>query len=197
MATKKQLIQNLRSYNFPDNIVQAFERVDRRLFIPAEKNALAYENIPIEIGHGQTTSQPYTIAFMLNLLELEDRLKILEVGSGSGYVLALLNEISRNSEIYGVEIVKELAQLSKERLKNYKNIKVISGNAFKDLEEKGFDRILVSAFYKSIPQSFLRKLNFKGILACVVDNKIVVVKKDSGENKITEFPGFVFVPLVK
>ena len=194
---KKHLIQKLRGFGFSEEILGAFEKVDRSGFVPLESKEQAYADVALSIGHGQTISQPYTIAFMIGLLEVNDNQKILEIGSGSGYVLALLSKLSPNGKIFGIERIKELAESSRKNLQKYKNIEVVHGQGEKGLKEKGkFDRILVSASCEDTPQNLLKQLKFKGILVAPVQNSIVAIKKESGENKVWEFPGFVFVPLI-
>lgn len=194
---KKELINSLKKQGFSEEIIKAFSNVKREDFIPEEFKDSAYEDEPLPIGYGQTISQPYTIAFMLKLLELGDNQKILEVGSGSGYVLALMNEISKNSEIYAIERIKGLTEISKKVLKDKRNIKIIYGDGSKGIIGEQFDRILVSAGSEDIPQRLLHQLKYKGILVCVVKNSIIAVKKEVGGNKIYEYPGFVFVPLIE
>jgi protein-L-isoaspartate(D-aspartate) O-methyltransferase len=197
---KHQLIESLKKQGFSEKILEAFEKVKRENFVPIEFRESAYEDIPLPIGLAQTISQPYTIAFMLNLLELENKenLKILEIGSGSGYVLALINEISKNSGIYGVEIIKSLAESSKLRLKNNKNIKIIHGNGSRGLEEYApYDRILISASYNEIPEHLYPQLREKGIIAASVQSSIFQIKKENNRIIKKEFPGFAFVPLVE
>ena len=134
---------------------------------------------------------------MLNLFNLKDNLKILEVGSGSGYVLALMNQISKNSQIYGIERIKELADNSKKLLHKNKNIHIISANGTKGLKQKApFDRILISAASKQIPKNPLQQLAPDGTMVCVVNHSIITIKKKLKENKITKYPGFSFVPLI-
>jgi len=214
---KLQLIKKLRKEGFSNKIIQAFSKVKRDDFISSELKKYAYEDEPLPIERGATISQPYTIAFMLELLELNklksnsdtnhsntntpdtnkpciNKPKILEIGSGSGYVLALINEISPNSEILGIEILKELANNSKRILKNKKNINIIQGNGNKPRNEK-FDRILISASADKIPEHFINALNNLGILVCVVRNSIFQIQKIGNKLKTKEFPGFVFVRL--
>jgi len=193
---KQDLITYLKTEGFPKKITDAFAKVKRELFVPEEHKKLAYENRPLPIGNNQTISQPYTIAFMLDLLDLEDNQKILEVGSGSGYVLALINEISKNSNTHGVEIIKELVNSSKKILN--KNIKITQADGNKGLEENSpFDRILVSASAKKIPQKLLEQLKIKGVMVCVVRNSIVKIKKEKNQIRKIEYLGFSFVPLVE
>ena len=208
---KKQLLMKLKSDNFNEKIINAFEKVKRENFIPSNLKSLAYEDEALPLEKGATISQPYTIAFMLNLLELKSdyayasrdterksNSKILEIGSGSGYVLALLAEISKNSEIYGVEIISSLADKSIKLLSNYRNIKIFNKDGFNGLQENApFDRILASASAQKIPSHLFKQLKNKGIIVCPVKNSIFQIKKINNRIKSKEFPGFVFVPLVK
>lgn len=195
---KEEMLRALREQKFSPSIIKAFEAVNREDFIPEEYKLKAYKDIALPIGFGQTITQPYTIAFMLSLLDLRDGQKILEVGSGSGYVLALINQLSKDSEIYGVEIVKELTEKSREVLENHENIRVVHGDGSKGLKSKmPFDRILVSASADEIPQKLVQQLVVGGILVAPVRSSIVWVQKQANENKIREFPGFAFVPLVE
>jgi protein-L-isoaspartate(D-aspartate) O-methyltransferase len=195
---KKILLNALREQKIPEKIVNAFDVIDRKEFIPEKYQANAYNDVALPIGHGQTISQPYTISFMLMLLELKDNLKILEVGSGSGYVLSLINEISKNSELYGIERIKEIFEKSNNILKNKKNIKIIYSDGSKGLKKDApFDRILVSASSETIPQKLVAQLKIGGILVAPIKNSVVKIRKFANENKIEEYPGFVFVPLIK
>jgi len=194
---KKELLEKLREEKFSGKIIQAFEKVRREEFVPKGGEKYAYRDIPLYIGYGATISQPYTIAFMLDLLKVKDKQKILEIGSGSGYVLALLSELSPDGKIFGIERIKELADSSKEKLKKYKNIEVIHGNGFKGLEKEAlFDRILVSASAEEIPYNLINQLKEKGILVTPVRSSILRIVKEKKENKIEEYPGFAFVPLI-
>ena len=197
---KKDLIQQLRNQEFSQKIIKAFEKVNRSEFISKKQKKYSYYNIALPIGKGQTISQPYTIAFMLTLLKLKNNQKILEVGTGSGYVLALINEISKDSKIYGIERIKELTKRSKKILKDKKNIKIIHGDGSKGLPRvkgKGFDRILVSAAAQEIPQKIIKQLKIGGILVAPVRNSIIFVKKHPKKDKMKEYPGFRFVPLIE
>ena len=195
---KEDLLRSLKNQGFSEKIIKAFEKVERKNFIPRKTKIYAYEDTALSIGYGQTISQPYTIAFMLSLLELGNKQKILEIGSGSGYVLALINELSKNSKIYGVERIKELAESSQKILKNKKNIQIIHGDGSKGLKKEApFDKILVSAASDEIPQKLITQLKIGSVLVAPVRNSIIQVKKFTNENKVKEFPGFVFVPLIE
>jgi protein-L-isoaspartate(D-aspartate) O-methyltransferase len=179
---KKELILGLRKEGFNDKILRAFEKIPRENFVPEKLRNLAYENIALPLASGATISQPYTIAFMLSLMELKKGQKILEIGSGSGYVLALLSEITKG-EIYGMEIIKNLVEKSKETLKKYKNVKIISRDGSRGLEtEAPFDRILISADTKRVPEHLYSQLKEKGILVAPVGGSILQIIK--GKEKI-------------
>ena len=199
---KQKLINELKAEGFSNKIVNAFLKVKREDFIPENFKELAYEDRPLPIGGGVTISQPYTIAFMLDLLELNkldktniNKPKILEIGSGSGYVLALINEISKNGEIYGIERIKELVEKSKIVLGEMKNMKIIYGNGYE--VEGMYDRILISASCSKMPEWLYDNLNENGVIVASVKNSIFQIKKQEGRIKIKEFSGFVFVPLVE
>jgi len=195
---KNQLIYSLKEEGFSKKILQAFEKIPRENFVSQNLQKYAYEDRPLPIGKNQTISQPYTIAFMLNLLDLKNNQRILEVGSGSGYVLALMSKLSKGSEIYGVEKIKSLADNSIGVLRKYKNIKVIHADGTKGLpEEAPFDRVLVSAAAHKIPEKLIDQLKVGGILVIPVTNSIISLKKTKKGNEIKEFSGFRFVPLVE
>ncbi|MEK6895029.1 MAG: methyltransferase domain-containing protein, partial [Nanoarchaeota archaeon] len=151
---KDQLIQLLKYKGFSERILNAFAKVPRENFILSAYKDYSYKDVALPIGYGATISQPYTIAFMLSLLELKKDMKVLEIGSGSGYVLALISElIGDKREVYGVEIVPELVSRSRKILKNYSNIKIYEASKELGLKEKApYDRILVSASADELPE---------------------------------------------
>lgn len=195
---KNKLLDSLKQQGFEEKIVKAFEKVKREEFVPNNQKGLSYEDTPLPIGQGQTISQPSTIAFMLSLLEVENNQKILEVGSGSGYVLALLSQINNSGQITGVERIEELFLQSRENLKKYKNIQVFKAEKTFGLKKHSpYDRILVSASAQEIPQELVDQLKTGGILVMPVQESIIQLRKGKKSNTIKEIPGFVFVPLVK
>lgn len=194
---KRELIRNLKIEGFSSKIIRAFLRVKREHFIADRMKSLAYENTALPLEEGATISQPYTIAVMLELLELKRGQKILEIGSGSGYVIALILEIIKDIEIFGIEISKNLADKSKEILKE-KRIKIFNMNGSNGLLEYApFDRILISASSDRVPSHLYGQLRDGGIIVAPVKNSIVKVKKKEGKFRIEEIPGFSFVPLRK
>ncbi|MEI6056222.1 MAG: L-isoaspartyl protein carboxyl methyltransferase [Lentisphaerota bacterium] len=196
---KDLLLRHLGIQGYSVKILRAFDSVRREDFIPDELIPFAYADGPLPLGFNSTISQPSTIAFMLNLLELENQsdLKILEIGSGCGYVLALMNAITQNSSFFGLEINSEVGDNAIERLKAHQNIKIFLYDGKNGLpEESPFDRILISAASESNPYHLLDQIKDSGIIVAPVLNSIVKMKKVGHEATVEEFPGFVFVPLL-
>jgi len=198
---KSQLLKSLKNKGFSKQILDAFSEVPRKNFIPENLKPRAYEDTALPIGKGQTISQPYTIAVMLQLLELKQKNKVLEIGSGCGYVLALISQITK-SKVYGIEIIKELAEKSKQNLKDYENIKIYNKNGANGLKEHSpYDKILISAACKEIPKIILNQLKNNGILVAPVDSDYgqdLVAIHRRGDKFIEKqrIPGFVFVRFV-
>ena len=200
---KTQLLEKLKQEGFSKNILDAFSKVKRENFIPKILKSRAYENRALPIGKSQTISQPHTIATMLSLLDLKRSQKVLEIGSGCGYVLALMSEIiGEKGKVYGIEIIKSLTEKLKNNVKGYKNIKVYNRDGKKGLEEQApFDRILISAASKKLPKSVLQQLKDKGLIVAPVGpsygQSLVVIQRIKNNFKIKEkLPGFIFVPFV-
>lgn len=200
---KQNLLNSLKQKGFPRNILEAFSKVPRENFIPDNLKPHAYDDIALPIGQGQTISQPYTIAMMLDLMDLKKGQKVLEVGSGCGYVLALLSEmVGAEGNVFGIEIIKELAEQSKENLKDCKNVEVYNQNGKEGLKEHApYDRILISAACGKIPDKLKEQLKNNGIIVAPVDSyggqDLVAVQKDGNElieKKRVE--GFRFVRFV-
>lgn len=201
---KKELIESLKRAGFSKKILDAFSKVERKNFVPENMKENAYSDTALPIGHGQTISQPYTIAIMLSELNLGSGQKVLEIGSGSGYVLALMSEIiGKRGRVFGMEIIKKLAENSKELLENYENVKIYSKSGFEGLKEEApFDRILISAAVREIPESILNQLKDGGILVAPrgprFEQNIVIIER-KGKEFITksEIKGFIFVPFIE
>lgn len=188
----------LRKKGTPENILAAFAKVKREDFVPEHLIGYAYEDMALPVEEGSTLSQPSTIAFMLSLLDVKDGQKILEIGSGSGYVLALLAELNPSGKIYGVEIIKSIAVSSKKRLESSRNIEILNRSGSEGLKEFApFDRILISAACPQPPMHLVEQLASPGIIAAAVKQSIIQIKKDAaGRVTQLEYPGFAFVPLV-
>jgi protein-L-isoaspartate(D-aspartate) O-methyltransferase len=195
---KKQLLQHLRNSGFSDLVVSAFENVRREDFISGMFLPNAYDDHPLPLGTGSTISQPSTIAFMLDLLELKDnKLSFLEIGSGCGYVLALVYDIIKDGKIYGLEINGEIAEASVKRFKDNSNVTIFCRDGKNgSLDNAPFDRILISAACAQNPYHLLEQLNNNGIIVAAVQNSIVKVIKKDDKAVVKEHFGFRFVPLI-
>lgn len=186
-------------------IEKAFLKVKRELFMPSNLIEYAYSDNAFPIGFNQTISQPYTIAVMLGLLNAREGMKVLEVGSGSGYVCALLSEIvGPKGKVYGIELVEGLFEQAKENLKlqGCNNAELFFGDGTKGLSERmPFERILVSAACGFVPEPLIEQLSEGGrIVAPVGDHwsqQLQLAEKTEGKiSKSFPLPGyFVFVPL--
>lgn len=184
-------------------VLEAIESIPRHLFIP--DNALhqyAYEDNPFPIGSGQTISQPYTVAFQTELLELNPRDKVLEIGTGSGYQTAVLLEMG--AKVFSIERQKTLFDRTKELLpKLGYNTKLFYGDGYKGLPTFApFDKIIVTAGAPYIPEDLLSQLNVGGILVIPVDEgdsqRMKKITKLANNKFETEDLGlFRFVPLLK
>lgn len=196
---KKELFESLEQKGFSREIINVFLKVKRENFVPEELKAYAYEDTALSIGKGQTISQPYTIAMMLSLLELKKGHKVLEIGSGCGYVLALISNITK-TKVFGIELIKELAERSRKNLEEFHNIGVYNQDGSKGLPKQSpFDRILISAACEKIPELLFSQLKNKGIIVAPVgprhEQSLVAVQKIRNKFVIKkEIPGFVFVP---
>ncbi|MEM0360763.1 MAG: protein-L-isoaspartate(D-aspartate) O-methyltransferase [Candidatus Diapherotrites archaeon] len=189
-------------------VESAFLKVPREMFFLKESQRFSYVDSAFPIGFGQTISQPSTIAIMLELLKVKKGLKVLEVGSGCGYVLALLSQlVGEKGKVFGIELVPELGFRSIENLEKagVKNAFVEVGDGTKGLPGKApFDRILVSAATETVPEPLIEQLALKGRLVAPIGPKhsqqMVVVEKDA-KGKVKEWIApkgfFVFVELKK
>lgn len=182
-------------------VLWAFGKVDRVDFLDSDVAHLASCDIPIPIGFGQTTSQPYTIARMLELLNLNGCERVLEIGTGSGYQTALLGLLSK--EVYSAEIVRDLCLKATKNLKRlkYNNIYLKCGNGLSVWKEKApFDRIIISAASKSVDDLVLSQLAEPGILVCPVGDldtqQLTKYEKFSNNVTITMHGKYMFVQMV-
>ncbi len=185
-------------------IIKAFEKIDRADFVPQELKENAYINEPLPIGEGQTISQPYTVAFMIELLQPKSGDKIFEIGFGSGWQTALLAEIiGKKGKIYAVERIKELFEFGIKNISIYNFIKkgivkTILGDATMGLKKYApFDKIIAAASGDKVPEAWLKELKIGGRLVMPIKESIwLYIKKSEKEFERKEYPGFVFVPLV-
>lgn len=188
-------------------IIYAFKKIDRVDFVPEKLKKLAYVDEALPIGFGQTISQPYTVAFMLELLGPKNDNNILDIGSGSGWQSALLAEIvGEKGKVYSIEINPDVFDIGKENIKKYpelsKRIELHCQNASNGLSKAaedigGFDGIIAAAEVRETPMSWREQLKMEGKLVYPKDNSIFLeIKKSENDFEINQFPGFVFVPFV-
>ncbi len=211
--TNEELVNYLREIKAlkTKEIIEAFLKIDRKFFVPKEYLEEAYGDYPLSIGSGQTISQPWTVAFMLELLEPQKGQKILDIGFGSGWTTCLLAEIvGEKGKVYGIEIVPEVFEFGKKNVEKFNflekgRVELFLGDGSKGLKEKApFDRILVSAAAEKVPQPLIEQLNDPGILVIPVGKPyyfqyMYQVKKINGKIEIhyPEDLSFEFVPLIE
>jgi len=185
-----------------ERVVQALSEVKRVDFLPKESKIYADLDQPLHIGFNQTNSQPTTVITMLSLLDIRVGDSILDVGSGSGWTTALLAYLTGpKGRVVGVEKILQLVKFGKKNLSAYsfswaKILKSDEG-VIGWPSEGPYDKILVSATSQSIPDDLINQLRCGGKMVLPIQNSVYLLdKKDSGDLKTTEFPGFAFVPLV-
>ena len=165
ISARQQMVdQQIRARGISDpRVLSAMLRVPRDRFVPEADRERAYEDHPLPIGDGQTISQPYVVALMLESLQLSPNNKVLEVGTGSGYATALLAELA--GEVFSIERHPALAENSRKVLTTlgYSNVKVFTGDGSLGLPEAApFDAILVSAASPEVPPELVRQLGEAG-----------------------------------
>ena len=182
-------------------VLAAFYKVEREKFVPSEVRDNAYQDFPLSIGEGQTISQPYMVALMTQSLELKGNERVLEIGTGSGYQTAILAELAR--KVYSVERMRTLAERARKLLEKlgYSNVKILLGDGTLGWEESSpYDRILVTAGAKEIPQPLTDQLEEEGVMIIPVGNSysqdLRVVRKRKNRIKTARVEKCVFVPLI-
>jgi protein-L-isoaspartate(D-aspartate) O-methyltransferase len=172
--------------------------------VPAAIRFRAYADHPLPIGNGQTISQPYIVALMTQLAEVEPDDVVLEIGTGSGYQAAVLSEIAR--EVYTIEIVPDLAESARTRLAElgYKDVTVRTGDGYLGWKEKApFDAILVTAAATEVPPPLVEQLAPGAIMVIPVgpqsqvQSLLRIEKSEDGSTVTREVLPVVFVPLVR
>ncbi len=200
---RKKLVDEIRKKGILDeNLLSAINAIPRHLFLDSGFLEYAYEDKPFPIGSGQTISQPYTVAFQTQLLEVKPEDKILEIGTGSGYQACVLAELG--AKVFSIERQKKLFERTKQllRLFPYK-INLFYGDGYKGLpEEAPFDGILITAAAPEIPEPLLQQLKIGGHLVIPVGKGDVqtmlrITKLVNGKLKKETFGKFRFVPLLK
>ncbi len=169
-ARKIRLIMRLRRAGISDtNVLSAIERIPREAFVPDSFQDQAYEDRTLPIGHGQTLSQPRVVALMTQALEIDRRIKVLEIGTGSGYQAAVLSRLCRR--LYTIERHRELQRAAERRFQELRlhNITARLGDGAKGWPEQApFARIMVTAAAAGIPESLVDQLAPGGIMVVPV-----------------------------
>jgi protein-L-isoaspartate(D-aspartate) O-methyltransferase len=201
-TAKAQLLKQLAWEIRDGRVVQAMRRVPRERFVPEAQRDFAYDDRPLSIGYGQTISQPFIVATMVQALDLTPESKVLEVGSGSGYVSAVLGELAQT--VVGVEIVPELADYASATIADlgYQNVSIhlVPKSTLGYMPEAPYDAILVSAGAPSVPAILLAQLKWNGRLVIPVGSRwqqdLVKIARLPEGDVVENLGACYFVPLL-
>jgi protein-L-isoaspartate(D-aspartate) O-methyltransferase len=183
-------------------VLTVMAKVPRHEFVSPAYKSLAYANNPLPIGKGQTISQPFIVALMTDLMDIDKDDVVLEVGTGSGYQAAVLSELVK--KVWTIEIIRELADTARQRLARlgYRNVEVRTGDGYYGWEERGpFDAIIVTAAAGHVPPPLIRQLKPGGKIVIPVggvyqvQTLIVVTKEKSGKLNTRQLIPVSFVPM--
>jgi len=183
-------------------VMSVMGSIERHRFVPDSQLAWAYANQPLPIGHGQTISQPYIVALMTDLVNVDPGDKVLEIGTGSGYQAAVLSEMG--AEVYTIEIIDALAGEAAKRLAalGYDRVKTRHGDGYYGWQENApFDAILVTAASGHVPPPLIRQLKPGGVMVIPVGSRflvqhlVLVTKDTTGAITTRQILPVRFVPL--
>lgn len=206
---RKKMVKILSESGYikTEKVRNAMENVPREEFIPTSNRPYAYVDRPLPIGEGQTISAPHMVAMICELLELEEGMKVLEIGTGFGYNAAVVSQIiGKEGHLYSIERIGSLAGIARENLKRTSlgdNVTVILGDGTKGYEEEApFDRIYGTASAPSLPEPLKEQLKIGGIMLVPVGEQhyfqdLVYIKRES-EDSFTRkaIGGVAFVPMI-
>lgn len=183
-------------------VSQAMSRVMREDFLPSEARHFARGDYPLGIGHGQTSSQPSTVADMLVLLDVRSGQKVLDVGAGSGWTTALLGElVGSTGRVIGVERVRELAERARaanaQQGRPWVEIRDAIAGVLGSPGEGPFERILVSAEARRLPPALVEQLGEGGVMVLPVAGEMLRVVRTIDGTEITSHGHYRFVPLIE
>ena len=200
---RKKLVDTIKSKGITDErVLNAISNVPRHFFLDSAFDELAYEDRAFPIAEGQTISQPYTVAYQSQLLELKPFLKVLEIGTGSAYQAVVLAEMG--AQVYTIERQKKLFDGNKtfDFLKKYRSIKFFYGDGYEGLPTYApFDRAIITAAAPDIPQKLVDQLKPGGMMVIPVgmgdvQRMMRITKLDTGALKEEVFDNFSFVPML-
>ena len=201
---RKILVEELKSKGISDeNVLNAINAVPRHVFLDSSFLNFAYQDKAFPIGSGQTISQPFTVAFQSSLLEIKKNMKVLEIGTGSGYQACVLAEMG--AKVFSIERQRKLYTKTKAFLAEFPyRIKMFLGDGNKGLPTYGpFDRILITAAAPEIPQALVDQLKVGGMMVIpLCENEehqtmLRLTKQEDGTLKREEHGDFRFVPMLK
>jgi len=201
---RKKLIDSIREKGITnERVLEAMMNIPRHFFLDTALDHIAYEDRAFPIQEGQTISQPYTVAYQTQLLEIEPYDKVLEIGTGSAYQAMVLAEMGAN--VFTIERQKKLFELNKEFIfrKKYPGIKFFYGDGFEGLPTFApFDKILITAAAPFIPPKLIEQLKPGGKMVLPLDNDGVqkmmrITKNQDGSFEEETFSNFSFVPMLK
>ena len=201
---RKKLVQGIHAKGITDDrVLDAILEVPRHFFLESAFDEKAYEDRAFPIGEGQTISQPYTVAYQTQLLEVKSFHKVLEIGTGSAYQAVVLAEMG--AQVYTIERQKKLFEANKkfEFLKKYSSIKFFYGDGYEGLPTYSpFDRVIITAAAPEIPQKLIEQLKPGGMMVIPlgsgdVQQMMRITKLESGALKEEVFDHFSFVPMVE
>jgi len=198
---KEQLLGSLRG-NVKESVISAMSRVPRELFLPVALKSRAYDDTPLPIGLDQTISAPHMVAIMCDLLDLQPKMTVLEVGGGSGYHAAVMAEmVGPNGRVYSVERKPELVAAARRNLESagITNVTMIEADGSLGLAEHApYDRISVAAAAPKVPEPLKQQLKVGGKMVLPVGRDyqdLYLVTRKNGFS-IEEKMGVIFVPLI-
>ena len=199
-ARRRMVAEQLRVRDISDpRVLSAMERVPRHRFMPEGTHHEAYGDHPVPIGHQQTISQPYIVAFMTEALDVRSDHRVLEIGTGSGYQAAILGELA--GEVYTIEIVEPLADRARATLAaaGYKSVHVRTGNGYAGWPDKApFDRIMVTAAPDEVPPALVEQLKMGGLMAIPVGTtfqELRIMRRTAGGMQTLKTLPVRFVPM--
>jgi protein-L-isoaspartate(D-aspartate) O-methyltransferase len=199
--SRENLLKYLEYEIADKRVIEAMKRVPREAFVSQEQYHAAYDDRPLSIGFGQTISQPFIVALMVQALELRGDEKVLELGTGSGYEAAILAELAQ--KVITVECISELAESARQVLNRlgYSSIEVhVAGKTLGWPEGAPYDAIIVSAGAPTVPKVLLEQLAWNGRLVIPVGSRwqqeLLRVTKLKRRNEIENLGGCYFVPLI-
>lgn len=201
---RRIMVEELRNKGIKDeNVLTAINNVPRHVFLDSSFLEFAYQDKAFPIGSGQTISHPYTVAFQSSLLDVKKNMKVLEIGTGSGYQACVLAEMG--AKVFSIERQRKLYMKTKALLSELNSrIKTFLGDGNKGLPTYGpFDRILITAAAPEIPQALIEQLKVGGMIVIpLCENEdhqtmLRLTKQEDGSLLREEYGDFKFVPMLK